>query len=209
LEIDPAAISLPLGKNLSPDSPTPIRPASPLDAVFSLVADRLSACGVNCLLVGGFAVNYYGYTRNTLDVDFMVATDDRPVVHSVFVAAGFLNVTVSDNAVFFESPASPLRVDFLLVDAGTMRGLMANATAVRLRDSCVSVPSLKDLLAMKLFALAHAGNRRMDKDMPDVAHLSVIHQLDLEADLHPLCREFATEEIFEQISARVRELRSC
>jgi hypothetical protein len=43
-----------------------------------LASTDLPAAGVQCLLIGGFAVNHYGYTRNALDsLDFKV--DIRPL----------------------------------------------------------------------------------------------------------------------------------
>ena len=38
-----------------------------------LISRELPAAGVESLLVGGMAVNHYGYTRSTLDVDLMIA----------------------------------------------------------------------------------------------------------------------------------------
>ena len=179
---------------------------SSLDTIFSLVEGLLTAGGVRCVLIGGFAVNHYGYSRNTVDVDFMVASDDMAAVRRVFVEAGYSNVTSGENAVFFQSPHAPLRVDFLHVDADTMSALVARARPVDMHGHRILVPALKDLLGMKLFALAHAQNRRMDKDLPDIAHLCVIHNLNLESDIRPLCEQFANASIFRQVSDRVRSL---
>ena len=43
-----------------------------LDKVFSVVSRKLPEADIEYLLIGGVAVNHYGYTRNTLDVDFMI-----------------------------------------------------------------------------------------------------------------------------------------
>jgi len=40
------------------------------------VAEALAKAGVPVLLIGGLAVNQYGYTRATVDVDFLLAADD-------------------------------------------------------------------------------------------------------------------------------------
>jgi len=57
-----------------------------LDAILSLTSRQLPEAGVNVVLIGGFAVNYYGYTRNTLDVDFMIATSQFNSVKSIIHA---------------------------------------------------------------------------------------------------------------------------
>jgi hypothetical protein len=65
-------------------------------SVFETVARELPAAGVDFLLVGGLAVNHYGYTRSTLDVDFMIAAGDLGKVRDVMVAAGFTNCSLQD-----------------------------------------------------------------------------------------------------------------
>jgi hypothetical protein len=105
-----------------------------LDTILALAARDLPAHGVDCLLIGGFAVNHHGYTRNTLDVDFMIA--------------------------------------------------------------------------MKIFALSQSVDRRMGKDLPDIAYLSVLHDLDMDSDIRPLCERCGTSGVFELIRNQVEALRS-
>jgi 2-methylisocitrate lyase-like PEP mutase family enzyme len=64
---------------------------SGLDQVFEIAARALPAAGVECLLIGGFAVNHFGYTRGTLDVDFMIVSDRLEDVRRIMREAGFLN----------------------------------------------------------------------------------------------------------------------
>jgi hypothetical protein len=40
-----------------------------LSDILHVVTNRMKDAGVDCLLIGGFAVNYHGYTRNTLDIE--------------------------------------------------------------------------------------------------------------------------------------------
>jgi hypothetical protein len=177
-----------------------------LDEILELASRDLPAAGVACLLIGGFAVNHYGYTRNTLDVDFMIVSDRVDDVRRILSAAGFSNASVSETVAFFSKPGQPWRVDFLRVDGATMRKLDAGAEAVILHGYPLRVPSLRDLLAMKVFALAQSPLRRADKDLPDIAWLAVLNDLDAERDLLPLCRQFGTEELYRKIVNRMREL---
>ena len=163
-----------------------------LDSIFEAASCRLPAAGVECLLIGGFAVNHYGYTRNTLDVDFMIVADQSAAVRRVMVEAGFANVAVEANATLFCAPDCPLRVDFLHVDEETQRQLLSKAVSSEVRGYRLNIPSLRDLLAMKVFALSSEPERRLAKDLPDIAYLSVLHDLDEEADLRPLCGRSAT-----------------
>jgi hypothetical protein len=179
-----------------------------LDTILTLAAEQLPAAGVECLLIGGFAVNYHGYTRNTLDVDFMIVADQLEVVRRIMKQAGFINVAIRDNVAFFGAADSTPRVDFLRVDAETLRKLSANAVDVAVRGHALKVPALKDLLAMKIFALSQDTARRMGKDLPDIAYLCLLHKLDLVADIQPLCERFGTEKVYELIRTQVEALRA-
>jgi len=86
-----------------------------------MVANKLPAAGVEYLLVGGFAVNYYGYTRSTVDVDWMIVAEQRDVVQAVMRREGFTNVAVHENVMFFQRPGTAWRVDFLHADWATMK----------------------------------------------------------------------------------------
>jgi hypothetical protein len=153
------------------------------------------------------AVNFHGYTRNTLDVDFVVATERFDAVRDTMVAAGFTNITTGENVVFFNAPGSSLRVDFLRVDGGTMLGLLGNAIHANVQGCGVKVAALRDLLAMKIFALSQDVPRRMGKDLPDIANLVVLNNLDFETDIRPLCDRFGTPEACDLIRSHVEVLR--
>jgi hypothetical protein len=185
----------------------PSGPAADLGDVLAVVAEALPAAGIRCLLVGGFAVNHYGYTRNTLDIDWMVASDDIGKVRRIMRQAGFTNQSVHENVVFFSRPGSSLRVDFLRVDRDTLQQLLAQAVEVTVFQQTVRVPSLRDLLAMKLFALAHAPARRVDKDLPDVAYLAILNDLDVERDLAPLCERYASSAVLQLVREKIEALR--
>lgn len=181
---------------------------SDADRVFNVVCQRLPELGVAVLLVGGHAVNYYGFVRATQDIDFMVTDVDEPLLGQVMREAGFTNVAVYENVIFFSRPGSTLRVDFLKVDAETMEKLMARAVSVEyFGGHRVKVPALRDLLAMKLFALKVGTRGRKERDLLDIAHLVLENDLDVERDLKPLCEEFATKAIYSEICERIEALR--
>ncbi len=91
-----------------------------IELVFDVVGNQLPQAGIEFLMVGGHAVNQYGYSRATIDVDFMITATDLDAVRAVMKRAGFTNVSQSENVVFFSKPGLPVRVDFLQVDEGTL-----------------------------------------------------------------------------------------
>lgn len=192
---------------MAPESASTKVVSSALITIFGVAARQLSAANVDCILIGGFAVNYHGYTRNTLDVDFMIVAQKLGAVRQIMMQAGFTNMTSDENVAFFNVPGSPLRVDFLRVDGNTMHKLIGNAINANIYGYEIKVPALRDLIAMKIFALSHDVARRLGKDLPDIAYLSVLHNLDLEADIRPLCNRFGTYKTYDLIRRQVEELR--
>ena len=179
-----------------------------LTTIFDVVARQLSAANVDCILIGGFAVNYHGYTRNTLDVDFMIVAQQFDAVRQIMMQAGFTNMISDQNVAFFNIPGSPLRADFLRVDGDTMCKLLGHAIKANVYGCEIKVPALQDLIAMKIFSLSQDFNRRLGKDLPDIAYLSVLNNLDLEFDIRPLCNRFGKRKIYDLIRDQVEALRT-
>lgn len=86
--------------------------------------------------------------------------------------------------------------------------IAARAVPVTICGHALRVPALVDLLAMKIFALAQQPARRLGKDLPDIAYLSVLNDLDAERDLRPLCDRFGTAETYRLIRDQMEALRS-
>ena len=176
-----------------------------MEYIFGVVGQKLPVDGVEFLMICGHAVNHYGYSRATIDVDFMIASSQVDAVCSVMKAAGFTNVSQSENVVFFDHPEIPYRVDFLHVDESTLRALVDGARRVEYGGQSLLVPGLLDLIAMKLFALKSGSAKREEKDFPDIVHLAVEHGLDLEVDLKPLCDRFADQAIYRKLVEKIAE----
>lgn len=177
-----------------------------IKTILGIAARDIQEAGVEWLLVGGLAVNQHGYARQTLDVDLMIAADDIEKVRSVMTTAGFTDVSIRKNVGFFRMPDMEPRVDFLRVDNETMQKLLARAVEIKMYDYRIRIPTLKDLFAMKIFALAQNTEQRMGKDLSDIAYLTVINHLDVSKDIRPLCERFGTQEVYDLIRKQVKGL---
>ncbi|MDF7824330.1 nucleotidyltransferase [Pontiellaceae bacterium B12227] len=175
-----------------------------IEFILDVVGQQLPAAGVEFLMIGGHAVNHYGYSRATMDIDFMIAAIDVETVRSIMKNAGFLNISQSENVVFFSNPDLPVRVDFLQVDHKTMLELLNRSQRIEYGGQELRVPCLENLIAMKLFALKSGSPKREEKDFPDIVNLAVEHQLDLEETLKPLCNQFADENIYIRLVEHIR-----
>ena len=112
---------------------------------------------VKFVLVGGFAVSYYGYVRTTQDIDILVfpSTANAKKMVAVLKDFGFGGICFSQ-AVFEKEGtaihlgAEPNRIDILTSLKGVSNGsIFLNKKAIRLRNISVNVISFKDLLRCK------------------------------------------------------------
>jgi hypothetical protein len=89
-----------------------------------------------------------------------------------------------------------------------MRTLLAHAVSANVQGFPLMIPALKDLLAMKIFALSQDIPRRMGKDLADIVYLTVLNHLNLESDLRPLCSQFGSPKTYELIRDQVEALKA-
>src|SRR3989338_4225588 len=61
----------------------------PYPTIFHLISAITNKEGVRCVLIGGFAVNYYKVTRQTIDVDFLTTKEDFNKISDLLKKAGF------------------------------------------------------------------------------------------------------------------------
>jgi hypothetical protein len=143
-----------------------------LDPNFRDLLSCLNSAGVRYLVVGGYAVNFHGYHRNTQDIDVWIATDDANAERVAGALRSFGFPASSARAARFRSRGAifsfgrpPFRVDLLTDPAGLefddcyARRVEADVDGLR-----VPVISLEDLVANK----ASAGRK---KDLADVEKL--------------------------------------
>ena len=177
-----------------------------VEYALEIVAEDFPAAGIKAFLIGGLAVNQYGYSRNTLDVDFMVSEEDQGAVYDVMVRRGFINRRVMENVVFYHHEAGGFRVDFLSVDGGTHARLSLRAKRVDAYGFKLWVPDLEDLLATKVFALSSGKAKRRGKDLPDIAHLCLINNMDVEKVIKPLCEKYRAEQVYDDVILAMKEI---
>jgi predicted nucleotidyltransferase len=125
---------------------------------------------VRYLLVGGYAVGYYGYPRATADMDIWVATDAQNVekVLAALAEFGFAEV---DPKLFAKEKqvlrmgAPPLRIELLTGVSGVeFEDCYSQRKVVNLGEVEISLIGLEDLKTNK------AASGRY-KDLNDLEHL--------------------------------------
>ncbi|MBF0216335.1 MAG: nucleotidyltransferase [Candidatus Omnitrophica bacterium] len=171
-------------------------------SIFHLVSKISRQAGVNCVLIGGFAVNYYKVTRQTADVDFMITEEDYRKIEALIKEAEYKEDQSHGNFIRLKSTGSKffMDVDFMFVDKNTLDKILDNGKKMTIAGQEFTVPSLNDLIALKLHALKYNAKLRETKDLPDIIDLIRINNIEYKSkDFHDLCFKYGNAETYEKI----------
>lgn len=146
-------------------------------SLYEETCDALNRARVEYLVIGGFAVNFYGYNRSTSDLDFFINPQDENInrLFEALQSMGFetnteLNTAIqSGQVVHFREGLELIEMLFKLNLNVSFDVLYARATKSGLGISDAYYISLDDLIAEKVKA-----NR--PKDLNDVMELQKINK---------------------------------
>ena len=141
---------------------------------------KLSEYNVRYLLIGGYAVNYYGYHRTTGDMDLWISSDAVNIkkLQDIFLKMGFLDRDVAHlSTLDFEQPnvfsigAEPQRIDFITrVNIVQFDEAYAQKNRVQIEEGfSIDIVHYRDLVTMKL-------NTGRLKDKADVEELQKVNR---------------------------------
>lgn len=133
-------------------SPPPSRPPTPDD--LKRLCAALNAAGAKYVVIGGFAVNYYGLTRATEDLDLLIDPDPENIQRIKQGLSILPDQAAKDLEARDLGQYSVIRiVDEITVDLLTRVGDVtfgtAETVAAPLDDVIVPIASLKTLIATK------------------------------------------------------------
>jgi predicted nucleotidyltransferase len=157
--------------------------------------------GLDFLVIGGLAVNFYGYSRDTADLDLLIRQDARTIWEELFSQ---LEYVVEQDAETFVQLAPPRHgewpVDWMLVREPTFIPMLAACREVEMFGASMRIPSLEHLIALKLHALKHTRAHRFLKDFQDVEGLVQVNHLDLQAiNMRHLFLKYGNLELYEKV----------
>ncbi|OGW83400.1 MAG: hypothetical protein A3C47_03460 [Omnitrophica bacterium RIFCSPHIGHO2_02_FULL_51_18] len=170
-------------------------------SVFHLVSELILKKKVSCILIGGFAVNYYKVTRQTADVDFLITQTDFSKIEGLLEKAGYKRELTQDTFTQLKSTQSPLMdVDFMFVDQETFTKIKNESVRIKIAGQTFVVPSLDHLIALKLHSIKYNSKIRLMRDLPDIVNLVRINKVNVEdRKFRELCLRYSTEEIYNKI----------
>ena len=154
------------------------------------------------LVIGGLAVNHYGFSRETGDLDLLVSQPDRAGWLKFFSGLGYKIYNDGGNFIQFSQPEqSAWPVDLMLVQEKTFAPIFGGSQDANFYGIETRVPSLHHLLALKLHALKNTRFHRFLKDFLDVENLMQINRLDVKSEsIRELFLKYGTPDLYEKIS---------
>jgi len=169
--------------------------------VFHLISAVCKKAGVSCVLVGGFAVNYYKFTRQTADVDFLISSEDFDKILPLLTEAGYKIDYAQDVFARLKGASSySMDLDFMFVDRRTISEFAAHGKKITIAAQTMIIPSLEHLIALKLHSIKHNPKLREYKDLPDIIQLVIMNKVDVKnSKFKDLCIKYGTEELYHKL----------
>jgi len=155
------------------------------------------------LVIGGLAVNLYGYSRDTADLDLLIQRDFREQWLALFAKLNYA-VEKAQNAFIQMAPPKDgaWPVDLMMVNQATFQPMFKNGRSVEMYGERLLIPCLEHLIALKLHALKHTHLGRFLKDFLDVENLIRINRLNVRSEnIRQLFAKYGTMDLYEKVSA--------
>ena len=154
------------------------------------------------LVIGGLAVNLYGYSRDTADLDLLVCVEKREQWLDLFSQLDYAIYQDGGNFIQLSSEKhAAWPVDLMFVQKKTFLPMFAASREVDLYETRSRIPSLEHLIALKLHALKNTRVDRFLKDFLDVENLIRINGLDVKSEtIRQLFAKYGTMELYEKVS---------
>ena len=175
--------------------------------VFHLVSSVFRKAGVSIVLIGGFAVNHYKVTRQTIDIDFLCTKENYKKIQELLENEGYKTYREEENFIQLENEKLRLMdIDFMFVDKGTFNKIEESGREIEIAEQRFVIPSLYHLIALKLHSINNNPKREIT-DFPDIIRLIVNNSIDInDYDFKGLCLKYGTEELYERIKKIAKEM---
>ena len=169
---------------------------------FSAIHEEARTRRLRFLTIGGLAVNHFGFSRETADLDFFISQDDREGWLKTLSDFGYASYHDGGNFIQYAAPdQNAWPVDLMLVQEKTFAPIFAASLEADIFGVKTRVPMLEHLIALKLHALKNTRMRRFLKDFLDVENLIQINRLDIKSQkIRGLFDKYGTKDLYEKVS---------
>ncbi len=153
--------------------------------------DLLGRFPHSLLVIGGHALAVHGVARQTVDVDCLIAAENRQALDAHLRGGGFKRLAETDNFARYNHPSELVPdIDVLFVDAATFEKLHVRGVPLQRGQTTLEVPALAHLIALKLHAIRNNPTREAG-DLGDITKLLRANPGAISAsELDALCARF-------------------
>ena len=129
--------------------------------------------GIRYAAIGGYALGFWGASRATGDVDFIVVKDDLEKLHLMMTALGYKRIFFSDNVSQYQGDIFPVwgYVDFLHAFRPLGLRIVKDAVETRIFDKKIKTARPEDIIGLKIQALCNSEPGSRDQDNVDIKSL--------------------------------------
>ncbi len=168
---------------------------------FRELNNKIFNTNLKYLVIGGYAINKYGYSRFTADIDLLIKKTDLILWQEIIGNFGYKQYFATEAFVQFScSRQGCLPIDLMLVDDSTFEKLDKAAKSVTFGIAEAKIPSIFDLIALKLHALKQGQKHRQLKDYDDIIQIVRLNNIDSKSsEFINLCNKYGSSEIYEKI----------
>ena len=170
------------------------------------VAKELNELGYPPILVGGWAVNFLGVVRHTVDFDMMIFEECFEQAKDALKRSGYkMQVKTSLYARFESKRATVELIDTLFADKRTYSILSENGSSKKICGEHFILPKSEHIIAMKLHAVKYGEGHRGSKDFQDITDLIKANNINIETDdFKNICLKYGEASIYRRIQDEIR-----
>jgi hypothetical protein len=169
--------------------------------VLKRIAETAEERGLSFLVVVGHALNAWGVSRQTCDLDLMVPENELEKWKEMLGELGYLSPCEHEGFLQYGPPArGAWPLDLLVVNLSTFAKLRQASASTTLKGVSCRVPSVDHLLAMKFHALKFVHGVTALKYLQDVhSLLARTSRAVTDDDVRELCLGHGNQEVYERL----------
>lgn len=179
------------------------------ESFFQKLARDADKAGLQFLIIGGNAVNAYGYNRTTLDVDLLITENALKDWRSFWESKGYRCVHQAEAFCQLRpaDDAKSLPVDLMIVSSDTYRKIEQDQQIIEIGEQQLKAPSPLHLIAMKLHACRNTERAQSGKDLQDILGLITHCEIDANSvDFNEVLERYADEQTKQELRRRINQV---
>ena len=153
------------------------------------------------MVIGGHAVNAYGISRQTVDLDLLVPLRNRAQWHALMLRIKDTATQDDDRFARYSPPdLAAWPIDFMFVDDPTFENLYSESNPSTIGVAETRTVSARHLLILKIHAMKQGQDQRTSKDFNDALGLLRAGVTGvMPEELLALCDRYADREIYDKL----------